>query len=59
MRERAIKGEFTPEKLKDMKRQMHPRSDLTKEDLYYAKKYGWGKVHPGVDEDDDGDDDED
>ncbi|KAL3941981.1 MAG: hypothetical protein SGBAC_003755 [Bacillariaceae sp.] len=58
MRQRAIKGEFTPEKLQDMKRQMHPRSDLTEEDLYYAKKYGWGKVHPGVDDDDEDDDDD-
>lgn len=41
-----------------MKRQMHPRSDLTEEDLYYAKKYGWGKVHPGVDDDDEDDDDD-
>ncbi|CAJ1968967.1 unnamed protein product [Cylindrotheca closterium] len=58
MRERAIRGEFTPEKLQDMKRQMHPRSDLTEEDLYYAKKYGWGKVHPGVDDDDEDDEDD-
>jgi hypothetical protein len=31
---------------------------LTDEDMYYAKKYGWGRIHPGIDEDDD-DDDED
>lgn len=61
MRQRAIRGDFAPEKLQDMKRQMQPRSDLTEEDLYYAEKYGWGKIHPGMDEDDedDYDDDED
>ena len=58
MRERAIRGEFTPEKLEELKRRMQPRSDLTEEDLYYAEKYGWGKVHPGVDPDDYDDDDE-
>ena len=57
MRERAIRGEFTPEKLESLKRTMEPRSDLTKEDLDYAEKYGWGRIHPGVD-DDDYDDDE-
>lgn len=51
MRERAIKGDFTPEKLEEMKRSMQPRSDLTDEDIYYAEKYGWGRVHPGVDPD--------
>eukprot|EP00980_Cylindrotheca_fusiformis_P029694 scaffold23728_cov108-Cylindrotheca_fusiformis.AAC.1 len=58
MRERAIKGEFTPEKLNDLKRQMQPRSDLTSEDLHYAEKYGWGRIHPGIDEDEDDEDDE-
>lgn len=58
MRERAIRGEFTPEKLEELKRRMQPRSDLTEEDLYYAEKYGWGKVHPGVDPDDYDDDDD-
>jgi hypothetical protein len=37
---------------------MQPRSDLTDEDMYYAKKYGWGRIHPGIDEDDE-DEDED
>ena len=58
MRERAIRGEFTPEKLASLKRTMEPRSDLTQEDLDYAEKYGWGRVHPGVDDDDFDDDDE-
>jgi hypothetical protein len=56
MRERVVKGEFTPEKLEEMKGSLQARSDLTEEDLYYAKKYGWGRVHPGVDPDDDDDD---
>jgi hypothetical protein len=59
MRERAIKGEFTPEKLEEMKGSLQTRSDLTEEDMFYAKKYGWGRVHPGVDDDDDDDDDDD
>lgn len=58
MRQRAINGEFTPEKLTELKNNLQARSDLTEEDLYYAKKYGWGSIHPGVDPDDDDDDDE-
>jgi len=57
-RERAIRGEFTPEKLEELKRSMQPRSDLSDEDLAMAKKYGWSSIHPGVDPDDDDDDDE-
>lgn len=56
MRERAIRGEFTPDKLEELKRNLQPRSDLSEEDLHYAKKYGWGKVHPGVDPDEFDDD---
>ena len=59
MRERAIRGEFTPENLEELKRSMQPRSDLTEEDKMYAEKYGWGRIHPGVDPDDDYDDDDD
>lgn len=59
MRERAIRGEFTPDKLEELKRSMQPRTDLSEEDRYYAKKYGWGKIHPGVDPEDDDDDDDD
>ncbi len=51
IRERAIRGDFTPEKLELIKRSMQPRSDLSEEDLHYAKKYGWGRIHPGVDPD--------
>mmetsp|Transcript_58178 Transcript_58178/g.168555 ORF Transcript_58178/g.168555 Transcript_58178/m.168555 type:complete len:205 (+) Transcript_58178:191-805(+) len=58
MRERAIRGDFTPEKLQELKRSMQPRSDLTEEDLYYAEKYGWGRIHPGVDPDEYDEDDE-
>jgi hypothetical protein len=57
MRERAIRGDFSPEKLAEMKRSMEPRSDLSDDDIDLAEKYGWGKIHPGVDPDD-GDDDE-
>lgn len=60
MRERAARGEFAPDKLAELKRKLQPRSDLTDEDLYYAEKYGWGKIHPGVDlENDDDEFDED
>jgi len=59
IRERAIRGDFTPEKLEELKRSMQPRSDLTDEDLHYAKKYGWGRIHPGIDPDDDDDYDDD
>ena len=41
-----------------MKRQMNPRSDLTEEDMKYAKMYGWGKLHPGVDDGHDEDEDD-
>jgi hypothetical protein len=59
MRERAIRGDFTPEKLEELKRSMQPRSDLSDKDIDMAKKYGWGAIHPGIDpEDDDDDDDE-
>jgi hypothetical protein len=58
MRERAIRGDFTPDKLEVMKGQMEPRSDLSDQDVAMADKYGWGRLHPGVDPDD-FDDDED
>lgn len=51
IRERAIRGDFTPDKLDEMKRNMQPRNDLSEEDLHYANKYGWGRIHPGVDPD--------
>ena len=58
MRERAIRGDFSPEKLEELRRSLQPRSDLSKEDTDMAKKYGWGTIHPGIDPDED-DDDED
>ena len=58
MRERAIRGDFTPDKLEVMKGQMEPRSDLSEQDVAMAEKYGWGRLHPGVDPDDFDDDDE-
>jgi hypothetical protein len=58
MRERAIRGDFSPEKLAEIKRSMEPRSDLSDEDINLAEKYGWGKIHPGIDTDDDDDDDD-
>jgi len=59
MRERAIRGDFTPEKLEELKRTLEPRSDLSTEDTAMAKKYGWGAIHPGLDPDDYDDDDDD
>ena len=58
LRERAIRGDFTPEKLEELKSKLQPRSNLSDEDIMYAKKYGWERIHPGVDEDDYDDDDE-
>ncbi|KAG7346653.1 hypothetical protein IV203_005722 [Nitzschia inconspicua] len=58
MRERAIRGDFTPEKLEELRRSLQPRSDLSQEDVDMAKKYGWGTIHPGIDPDDDDDDDD-
>jgi hypothetical protein len=59
MRERAIRGDFTPDKLEVMKGQMEPRSDLSEDDVAMADKYGWGRLHPGVDPDDFDDDEDD
>ena len=59
MRERAIKGDFTPEKLAELKQSLQPRSDLSDDDIAMAKKYGWGAIHPGVDPDDYDEDDDD
>jgi len=58
MRERAIRGEFTPEKLAELKASLQPRSDLSQEDVAMAIKYGWGAIHPGIDPDDIDDDEE-
>lgn len=58
MRARAIRGDFTPEKLEELKRGMQPRRDLSDDDIMYAEKYGWGRIHPGIDPDEDSDDDE-
>lgn len=58
MRERAIRGDFSPEKLEELKRSMQPRSDLSDEDIMYAEKYGWGRIHPGIDPDEDDEDDD-
>jgi len=50
LHERAINGEFTPEKLEEMRRHFNgvdPKND----------EHGWGKIHPGVDDDEDVEDD--
>ena len=59
MRERAIRGDFTPEKLEELKQTLQPRSDLSREDIAMAKKYNWGAIHPGVDPDDYDEDEDD
>lgn len=46
LHERAIRGEFTEQKLEEMRRHLHgvdPDDD----------EHGWGKIHPGVDDDED------
>ena len=50
LHEKAIAGEFTPEKLDEMRRHfagVDPKND----------PHGWGKLHPGVDDDEDLEDD--
>lgn len=59
MRERAIRGDFTPEKLTELKQSLQPRSDLSEEDIAMAQKYGWGNIHPGLDPEDYDDDEDD
>ena len=51
LHERAIKGDFTPEKLEEMKAQR--RQFMGKE----KNVNGWDQLHPGLDEDDDLEDD--
>jgi hypothetical protein len=46
LRERAIAGEFTPEKLEEMRRTIH-RKPEKEEHAHFAK------MHPGVDDDED------
>jgi hypothetical protein len=48
MRERALRGEFTPEKLEMLKHGLEPRQDLSEEDNALAKKFGWNRIHPGI-----------
>ena len=50
LHERAIAGDFTPDKLDEMRRHFNgvdPKND----------PHGWGKLHPGVDDDEDIEDD--
>lgn len=49
--ERAIRGEFTPEKLEQMRAQR--RQFMGKE----KSEHGWDQLHPGLDDDDDLEDD--
>eukprot|EP00558_Chaetoceros_sp_UNC1202_P007139 CAMPEP_0197246260 /NCGR_PEP_ID=MMETSP1429-20130617/10767_1 /TAXON_ID=49237 /ORGANISM="Chaetoceros sp., Strain UNC1202" /LENGTH=163 /DNA_ID=CAMNT_0042706879 /DNA_START=12 /DNA_END=503 /DNA_ORIENTATION=+ len=48
LHDRAINGEFTPEKLEEMRRQFHG-----KEQSEDASRSGWDQLHPGVDDDED------
>ena len=51
LHEKAIAGEFTPEKLDEMRRHfagVDPKND----------PHGWGKIHPGVDDDEEIEDDD-
>ncbi len=51
LHERAIKGDFTPEKIEEMRAQR--RQFMGKE----KNEHGWDQLHPGLDEDDDLEDD--
>ena len=50
LRQRAINGEFTPEKLEEMRRTMHKKPE-NPEHAHFAK------LHPGVDDDEELEDD--
>ena len=50
LHEKAIAGEFTPEKLEEMRRHF-AGVDVNND------PHGWGKLHPGVDDDEDLEDD--
>jgi len=49
LHERAIRGEFSPDKLEGMRR--HFDADHRYDEK--ASEYGWDKLHPGVDDDED------
>jgi len=46
LHERAIRGEFTPDKIEEMRR--HFAQDDPRKDAYGN---GWDKIHPGVEDD--------
>jgi hypothetical protein len=48
LRERAIRGEFTEEKLQEMRRHFEGRDEDK-----IAREQGWDLLHPGVDDDED------
>lgn len=50
LHDRAIRGDFSPEKLDQMRRHF---SGVDPDD----DEHGWGKLHPGVDDDEDIEDD--
>lgn len=56
LHQRAINGEFTPEKLEEMRRHFDGKdkssSSSTAEEGEEARN-GWNKLHPGVDDDED------
>ena len=49
LHKRAINGEFTPEKLEEMRRHFDGKKAPTEE----GEDNGWNKLHPGVDDDED------
>ena len=60
LHERARQGEFSPDNLKKIRRKLeHPLGrNVSDEDVAMAEKYGWNKIHPGLADDEDEDDDE-
>ena len=51
LHERAIKGDFTPDKLEEMRRKFPGREGEE------VQQHGWDNLHPGIDDDDDLEDD--
>eukprot|EP00553_Chaetoceros_curvisetus_P007866 CAMPEP_0204615868 /NCGR_PEP_ID=MMETSP0717-20131115/3249_1 /ASSEMBLY_ACC=CAM_ASM_000666 /TAXON_ID=230516 /ORGANISM="Chaetoceros curvisetus" /LENGTH=180 /DNA_ID=CAMNT_0051628909 /DNA_START=70 /DNA_END=612 /DNA_ORIENTATION=+ len=54
LHERAVNGDFSPEKLEAMRRQFHNKEGSLSEQ---GKMMGWDQLHPGVDDDEELEDD--
>ncbi len=58
LHKRAINGDFTPEKLEEMRRHFDANKGGSGDDGGGEDELnGWNKIHPGVDDDEDIEDD--